>query len=623
MILDKRKYMVAAIGAALLGGCSAPQYEFDTDFHITKERVADEAPKPNRNVPDLVGTTAELPELSQQTGGELFDVVYDGSVRELLIRLSDQAALNLDIDTGVDGYIQISAYDQTIGQILERLKRQLPIRYETIGDTLIVLNDESYVKQYHLSFPDLTRTYSSSVDGSTPTSGSGSLGSAAIGISKDGTGSVWQDLEAAIAVVIAGLTNEPATSLDRGPYETEDEAQAERSAALTSLSERTSVGAIADAFVHTMPDIGLIIFFGNAEQHELVSAIIARIESSSKRQVLLQATVVEIALNNKFQQGIDWSVFNSTGRSLKAVQSQRVKNGSVIGTVTQAQLESLKSRLELIYPTDEGVVGAERAAANQLLIQNYLVQESNINQPFTSQTGFLNFNFGIGDLDAAISLLDQFGDARVVSSPRISTLNGQPAILKVVEDNIYFNTEITRDTGDDGSVTETVSVNQNVIPVGFVVNVYPQISADDTIILSMRPSISRVTGTVQPPTVGTISSSPVPIVSVKEIETLLLLQDGQTSVMGGLIEDQIIDSSTNVPGAADIAGIGDIFKNKDQQTRRVEYVIFVSAKIVNNPSIYGDYSDFQDLLPSDETLRRDTSGSLLTRPGARVPRTVE
>ena len=622
MILDKRKYMVAAIGAALLGGCSAPQYEFDTDFHITKERVADEAPKPNRNVPDLVGTTAELPELSQQAGGELFDVVYDGSVRELLTRLSDQAALNLDIDTGVDGYIQISAYDQTIGQILERLKKQLPIRYETIGDTLIVLNDESYVKQYHLSFPDLTRTYSSSVDGSTPTSGSGSLGSAAIGISKDGTGSVWQDLEAAIGVVIAGLTNQEAASLNRGPYSLEATATEEREE-LTQLAERTSLGTVADAFVHTMPDIGLIIFFGNAEQHELVSAIIARIESSSKRQVLLQATVVEIALNNKFQQGIDWSVFNATGRSLKATQSQRVKNGSVIGNVTQAQLESLKSKLELIYPIDEAEVGAAQAAANRLLIQNYLVQESNIKQPFTSQTGFLNFNFGIGDLDAAISLLDQFGDARVVSSPRISTLNGQPAILKVVEDNIYFNTEITRDEADDGTVTETVSVNQNVIPVGFVVNVYPQISADDTIILSMRPSISRVTGTVQPPTVGTVSSSPVPIVSVKEIETLLLLQDGQTSVMGGLIEDQIIDSSTNVPGAADIAGIGDIFKNKDQQTRRVEYVIFVSAKIVNNPSIYGDYSDFQDLLPSDETLRRDTSGSLLTRPGARVPRTVE
>ncbi len=622
MILDKRKYMVAAIGAALLGGCSAPQYEFDTDFHITKERVADEAPKPNRNVPDLVGTTAELPELSQQTGGELFDVVYAGSVRELLIRLSDQAALNLDIDTRVDGYVQISAYDQTIAQILERLKKQLPIRYETIGDTLIILNDESYVKQYHLSFPDLTRTYSSSVDGSTPTSGSGSLGSAAIGISKDGTGSVWQDLEEAIGVVIAGLTNQAPSSLDRGPSSTDETASEEREE-LTQLADRASLGTAAVSFVHTMPDIGLIIFFGNAKQHELVSAIIARIESSSKRQVLLQATVVEIALNNKFQQGIDWSVFNSTGRSLKAAQSQRVKNGSVIGNVSQAQLESLKSRLELIYPTDEGEVGALQAAANRLLIQNSLEQAAGVTQPLTSQTGFLNFNFGIGDLDAAISLLDQFGDARVVSSPRISTLNGQPAILKVVEDNIYFNTEITRDEADDGTVTETVSVNQNIIPVGFVVNVYPQISADDTIILSMRPSISRVTGTVQPPTVGTVSSSPVPIVSVKEIETLLLLQDGQTSVMGGLIEDQIIDSSTNVPGAADIAGIGDIFKNKDQQTRRVEYVIFVSAKIVNNPSIYGDYSDFQDLLPSDETLRRDTSGSLLTRPGARVPRTVE
>ena len=624
-MIHKRNYTVAAVAAALLAGCNAPEYEFDTDFHITKERVAEEAPVASRNVPDLVSTTAELPEITYQDGGELFDVVYEGSVRDLLKSLADQTGLNLDIDDDVDGIISLNAYNQTIGQILRRIQKQMPLRLETVGDTLVILADRSYIKQYNVSFPDLTRTYASSVDGSVASSGSGSLGSASIGISKDGSGSVWQDLVSVIGTVMDGLLVEEPSSADRGPF-TSGEAtlEAERDS-LTQLSEREArpVGA---AFVHALPDAGLLIFYGNSRQHEIVRSIIRRVETSARRQVLLQATVVEIALNNQYQQGIDWSIFNPANSHPSLHLSDRNVYGEILGRPATASLEAFREFLELVYPTDEEAAGgAAQAAANVALINSEMVRVSAQKAPALRQTGYGNLTFGIGDLEAAISLLDQFGDTRVVSSPRISTLNGQPAILKVVEDNVYFQTQITRDEAEDGTVTETIAVTEQVIPVGFVVNVYPQVGDDGTIILSMRPSISRVTGTAIPPSAGGLEArSAVPIVSIKEIETLMLLQDGQTAVMGGLIEDQTSDASTGVPGASGLPGIGDLFQKKDQTTRRVEYIIFVSAKIINNPSIYGDYSDFQDMLPSDETLRRDASGSLFNQPRVgRVPRNVE
>ncbi|MBF2760581.1 MAG: hypothetical protein ISN28_09995 [Ectothiorhodospiraceae bacterium AqS1] len=537
-------------------------------------------------------------------------MVYAGSVRELLNSLADQTAMNLDIDDDVDGYIQLNAYNQTIGQLLERIQKQMPMRIETIGDTLIILADNSYLRQYHVAFPDLTRTYSSSVDGSVASSGSGSVGSASIGISKDGTGSVWQDLLAVIGTVMEGLAVEEAGTEDRGPFriDEDDESLETDREQFTSLAEREA-RPVNEAFVHALPDAGLLIFYGNSRQHEIVRSIIRRVETSARRQVLLQATVVEIALNNQYQQGIDWSLF----------LSDRGTFGKVLGRPTNESLETFKEFLELVYPIDEEEAGSEaQAQANQQYINSEMRRVASQKGSRLSQTGYGNLTFGIGELEAAISLLDRFGDTRVVSSPRISTLNGQPALLKVVEDNVYFQTTISRDEEDDGSITETIEVTQEVIPVGFVVNVYPQVGDDGTIILSMRPSISRVTGTAIPPSAGGLESqSAVPIVSVKEIETLMLLQDGQTAVMGGLIEDQTTDATVGVPGASEFPGIGDLFTKKDQSTRRVEYIIFVSAKIINNPSI-------QDMLPSDETLRRDASGSLFNQPRVgRVPRVVE
>ncbi len=102
----------------------------------------------------------------------------------------------------------------------------------------------------------------------------------------------------------------------------------------------------------------------------------------------------------------------------------------------------------------------------------------------------------------------------------------------------------------------------------------------------------------------------MPIISVKEIESIILLNNGETAVLGGLIEDLQADSDTQVPGLGDLPGLGNLFKKVNQATRRVEYVIFVTAQVITNPSIHGDYSDYQQYLPSDELFHRDNSGTI-------------
>ena len=602
--------------AALVAGCSAPQYEFDTDWHLSQEKVTAEQPAAPSGVPDLISTTAALPELAYEGHGDLYDVsVENVSVRQVLNSLADQSQLNLDVDSSVDGPISLSAYGQTLSELLERIRRQLPIRYERVGDTLVVMRDELYIKQYHINFPDLSRTYSGSSSTDVATSGSSSLGSASLSTTKNGSGSLWLDLEDAIDSVLTNLIV-VLPQVSTAPAGV-DEARVERQAIVEELVGREVDSSGRTAFVFTLPDAGLIVVYGNSEHHAVVSDMIGQVSDASRRQVLLQATVVEIQLNNQFQQGIDWSVFNASSSSPKLIQSAAQSYGPILGSTSTAEIEEVRSFYEAVFGEDEDAVNAAVSA----FVDN--AQGAPYFPPGSSTGGFINSSFVVGDLQFAISLLDTFGDTKVVSSPRISALNGQGAILKVVTDQIYFSLEVTRERDDAGVVTETYEVTEETVPIGFSVDVYPQIGTDGTIILSMKPSVSRVVGTATQPTVGTenlVRQTGVPIVSVKEIETLMLLQDGQTAVMGGLIEDQQLDNDTSVPGAASIPGIGNLFKNTDQKSSRVEYVIFVSAKIIENPSIYGDYSEFRSYLPSDETFRRDQTGSFFSRGPRSVPR---
>jgi general secretion pathway protein D len=610
----KNVSVLMTVCGVLLSGCGASQFEFDTKAHISQERVATDEPVVPVDVPDLVGTQASLPELSYEGPADLFDVIVEHvSVRTVLLTLADQAQLNLDIDPFVDGPITLNARGQTIDQILDRVRRSLKLRIERIGETIVVANDERYVKQYYMTFPDLARTFSSEAEGDAASSGSGSLGTSTITVDKEGSGSVWLDLEEALEAVLEGVEYaDQATEI--GPYDDGD--NSDRVEALQELADRTPIFDELESFVHMLPDAGLIIVYGNTLQQELASGIISTVTEASRRQVLLQATVVEISLNNDYQQGIDWSIFNGANTHPKLTQGAG-RLGNLSPRPTVELLEAERNYLETLFGDDnEDAVNASL----QTFADSFQGQASG-----AGVGGFFNSAVSIGDVDIAISLLDRFGDTRVVSSPRISTLNGQGALLKVVEDRIYFTVEVTRERDDSGVETTTFEVEEEVIPIGFVLSVYPQIGTDGTIILYIRPSVSRVVGTATPPTVGNpeqveAGATGIPILSVKEIETLLLLNDGQTAVLGGLIEDQLQDSDRGVPGAKDIPGIGNFFKNKSESSRRVEYVIFVSANIVTNPSIYGDYSDFRDLLPSDETFQRDNTGNFFKKAVADVPR---
>ena len=214
-------------------------------------------------------------------------------------------------------------------------------------------------------------------------------------------------------------------------------------------------------------------------------------------------------------------------------------------------------------------------------------------------------------------MLDRFGDARVLSSPRISVLNNQPALLRVTDQEVYFNTSVTDTVNQETGTTtgRSFSATPQTIDVGFSMNVLPYITEDDNIFLNLKPTVTRVLDYRRAPTLTATGASTsasdnlVPIVRVRELESVMSLRDGEIAVMGGLLEDRTGDSNTSVPGLAELPGVGNLFQKKNETTFKTEFVVFIKARVIRNPSLHGDYADYRDLLPNSDFILRDRSNN--------------
>ena len=284
--------------------------------------------------------------------------------------------------------------------------------------------------------------------------------------------------------------------------------------------------------------------------------------------MLIEATIAEVQLNNQYQQGIDWSAATngSTGFSF---------NQSVNGTTTASPTGSI----------------------------------------FT--LGFAAHNYS--NLLASVRLLESFGTVRVLSSPRLTVLNNQTAVLKVVDNQVYFTIQATTTpaTVAGGIPYTTYTTTPNVVAVGLIMNVTPEIGEADSVLLNVRPSISRIVGNVPDPNptlaapcgaagaglagCGSITSN-IPVIQTREMESLIKVNSGQIAVMGGMIQDNVNDLQDSVPGASRLAGYGGFFGNKNQTNSKTELVVFMRPIVIRDASIEGDYRGYRTFLPDDKFM---------------------
>jgi MSHA biogenesis protein MshL len=563
--MSTTKTALAAFAVAVLAGCGQQPLK-PGDSHLREQApVAGTIPPP-------VQITPMLPQPKPSVRPETYSVVVNNvRVQELLFALARDARLNVDIHPDLTGTVTLNAIDQTLPQLLTRISRQVDMRYEIDGGNLVVMRDTPMLRVYRIDYVNMTRDSRSIASVSTQVTG-GLVGQGASGqnnstatINTISANKFWDTLVGNIKEILQETDKVLPAAPPAQPPSTASPAQPGGApatpSAIPGAPPPLPVATFREAAsVIANPETGILNIRATSRQHEKVQEFLNNVMTNARRQVLIEATVAEVQLNNQYQRGIDW---------------QRLRSGTVTPGVPSFGQGS--SGLEF---------GQSSANTPAGINTNAFV--------FGGAITRLNFNF-------ALKFLESFGDVRVLSSPKISVLNNQTAVLKVVDNLVYFTIQATQSAPTAaGPGISTFTTTLNSVPVGFIMSLVPQISDTDTVVLNLRPTISRKIGDVADPnprlTIAGVTSL-VPVIQTREMESVLRVQSGQVAVLGGLMQDAVSNIEDTIPGVRDLPGIGQILSQRRDGNQKTELVIFLRPIVIKDASIDGDYAGYRQLLP--------------------------
>ncbi len=571
----------------LLGACAhAPIPQSGTHLRA-------EAPAPSGTVPAPIQISTILPKPTPTSRPETYSVVVNGvKAQELLFALARDARLNIDVHPGITGTVTINAIEQTLPQLLTRISKQVDMRWELDGPNLIVMPDSPYLHTYRIDYVNMERNAIGTVGvssqigtgGGTAGAGGGAAGagggnSSSTTVRNTSDNKFWVTLEKNIKDILHETdkvlpTGGPSPQPRAAPPGAPGTAAAPEATA-PNISFREAAAVIVNA------EASLVIVRATSRQHEKIQEFLDQVMANVRRQVLIEATIAEVQLNNQYQQGIDWSALRTRG--LTTVSGSQIASGNV--TVNPS------------FPP--GVLGTAPG-----------------NLPSAPSVGFPNLlTLAVSrgtNIAGVLQLLESFGNVRVLSSPKLSVLNNQTALLRVVDNIVYFNVQVSIAAGNlnTNAVTAT-NTTPVTVPVGFVMNVTPQISDNDTILLNVKPTTTRLIKFVNDPNPDLAKAgvlNQVPQLRMREMESLIKVNSGQIAVLGGLIEDSVNDIEDTIPIINSIPFIGSLFSSRNRNNTKTELVVFLRPVVVKDASIDGDFRSFRTMIPGEDFISRPNPG---------------
>ena len=519
------------------------------------------------------------PPSTARAKADVFSVsVHNVDIRSLLFAIARDARLNLDVHPDLAGTVSMNAIDQTLPEILDRAALQVNMRYEMEGRNLFVMPDAPVLRHYRVDYLNVAREARSEIGASTSIARGGSGGGAGNSSNSTLTNNSHNRFWETLTQNIRDLLRETDKIIPEG-------GEAAAPAAAPAPAASAPAGAAApvtpapaparfreSASVIANPETGVISVRATYRQHMRVREFIDRVMKSAGRQVMIEATIVEVNLSDEYQQGINWTV---------------VRNGLPLLQVGPAGS---------VLPSGVPVSGVIPS------MTNFTPKYTRIGANSTMQ------------LFTALRLLESFGNTKVLSSPKISALNNQAALLKVTEDLVYFTLKADFIAGTSGAGTVTISSSPSSVSVGLVLSVLPMIGEGDEVTLMLRPTLSRVSGYVEDPAVpiylamarnsGTSLSevsSRIPQIQTREMESVIKVRSGDTAVLGGLMRDDVSGTTDQTPGIGSVPGLGELFKYKKKASSKSELVIFLRPTVVSSASLTGDHQPFEPHL--SEALR--------------------
>lgn len=592
MTMNKRTlHSTLLVGAAFLAGCQAtpPHATYDSIKREVARASAASAPAPGTPaagdavadalLPPAATLARELPK-ARPALEERFNVAFNNvPVQQFFRSIVAGTRYNMVVHPEVDGNISANLKDVTLAETLDAIRDMYGYDYRIDGTRVTIRPLTMQTRMFRVNYLVGNRSGSSNLRvTSTSVSDAGNNNNG----SNQGSGNNNQNNQNN-RNNNNNNPNDPNSQNGNGVQSSDVNTVSNndfwRDLALSL--EAIVGGKQGGRSLVVSPQSGVIVIRAMPEELRNVDAYLKATQLSVDRQVILEAKILEVELNDQFQSGINWASF----ASIKSSHPNRVSGGLISpGTglaplpYTGGQPPVIANGTGLSASTGFSLSNAANAAGS---LFGLAVQTNNF--------------------AALISFLEQQGTVHVLSSPRIAAVNNQKAVLKIGTDEFYVTGVQTNITSNATGDTVTPSVTLQPFFSGVVLDVTPQIDDAGNILLHVHPSVSQVSTVTKGVNLGSAGNLSLPLAasSTSELDSIVRGQDGQVVAIGGLMRQASTDDTSQLPGAGRVPVLGALFRNKNKVNQKRELVVLIKPTIVDSANSWN-----QDLLDATRRIEQ-------------------